>query len=66
MTLSSITHTARCDHLCAFCGRTVATGERYVRAQVPGGGRVAKQAFHQPCYEAILASVNRKNETRGK
>jgi hypothetical protein len=46
---AEITHTARCDHLCAFCGMTVRTGERYVRAQSPGGAQ-AKKPFHSACY----------------
>ena len=60
MTLDSITHTARRHHLCAGCGRTVHAGERYVRAQLPGGGRAAKQAFHSTCYTAILAGHNQE------
>jgi hypothetical protein len=47
--LDAITHTARCDHLCAFCGMTVQKNERYVRAQSPGGAQ-AKKAFHSRCY----------------
>jgi len=57
--LDSITHTARRDHLCAFCGRTVATGERYVRAQVPGGGLLVKRAFHSECYAGLAASLKK-------
>jgi len=37
--LSIITHTARRQHQCTGCGRTVHVDERYVRAQVPGGAR---------------------------
>jgi len=54
-----ITHTARRDHLCAFCGMTVRTGERYVRAQSPGGAQ-AKKAFHSKCYAGLVASAGRK------
>ena len=53
--LDSITHTARRDHLCAFCGMTVRTGERYVRAQSPGGAQ-AKKRFHSDCYRGLVAS----------
>ena len=58
--LDSITHTARRQHQCAFCGLSIPTGERYVRAQVPGGGRVAKEPFHSKCYFGLLASAERK------
>lgn len=54
MNLDSITHTARRDHLCAFCGRTVATGTRYVRAPAPGGAQ-AKKPFHSKCYQGLAA-----------
>ena len=57
MTLDGITHTARRQHQCAGCGLTVHTGERYVRAQVPGGGRAAKRAFHSKCYVGLSASI---------
>ena len=60
MILNSITHTARRQHQCAGCGLTVHTGERYVRAQVPGGGRAAKRAFHTACYQAHRAAAERK------
>lgn len=68
MILDSIQHTARRQHQCAFCGRTVQAGERYVRAQVPGGGRTAKEPFHSKCYTGLIASANKtKNELpRGK
>lgn len=68
MILSSIQHTARRDHLCASCGMTIRTGERYVRAPLPGGGLVAKKAMHSKCYAALLASASKvKNEgPRGK
>lgn len=63
MTLASITHTARRSHICSQCGRTIHTGERYVRAPAPGGGLVAKQAMHSKCYSALLANANEiKNE----
>ena len=51
--LDATTHTARRDHLCAFCGMTVRTGERYVRAQSPGGAQ-AKKAFHIKCYQGLV------------
>jgi hypothetical protein len=51
---SEVTHTARRDHLCAFCGMTLRTGERYVRAQSPGGAQ-AKKAFHSKCYQGLAA-----------
>jgi hypothetical protein len=54
MNLDSITHTARRDHLCAFCGLTVRTGEQYVRAQSPGGAQ-AKKPFHIKCYQGLTA-----------
>ena len=57
--LNSITHTARRDHLCAFCGMTVQKNERYVRAQSPGGAQ-AKKAFHSKCYTGLLASHNQE------
>lgn len=62
MILDSIQHTARRQHSCAGCGLTVHTGERYVRAQAPGGGRAAKQAFHSKCYAALLASNTNKEK----
>jgi len=52
--LDHITYTARRDHLCAFCGMTVRTGERYVRAQSPGGAQ-AKKPFHIKCYQGLTA-----------
>ena len=60
MILNSIQHTARREHQCAFCGRTIAVGERYVRDQMPGGGLLAKRAFHSKCYSGLLASAERK------
>ena len=59
MKLEEITHTARRDHLCAFCGMTVQKNERYVRAQSPGGAQ-AKKAFHSKCYTGLLASHNKE------
>lgn len=59
--LSNITHTARRQHQCAGCGLTVNAGERYVRAQVPGGGRAAKRAFHGKCYTAMAENINKEN-----
>jgi hypothetical protein len=58
--LNSMTHTARRDHLCAFCGVTVRTGERYVRAQSPGGAQ-AKKAFHSRCYEGLIKSTEQNH-----
>ena len=57
--LTRITHTARRQHQCACCGLTVRAGERYVRAQVPGGGRVAKVAFHSKCYASLSAAAEK-------
>ena len=54
--LDEITHTARCDRLCAFCGMTVQKNERYVRAQSPGGAQ-AKKAFHSRCYQGLVKST---------
>jgi len=62
--LDSIQHTARREHQCAFCGRTVQAGELYVRAQVPGGGRLEKRAFHQGCYRGLLDSASKTNSAR--
>jgi len=59
VSLAEITHTARRDHLCAFCGMTVRKDERYVRAQSPGGAQ-AKKAFHSKCYTGLLASHNQE------
>ncbi|MEM8511165.1 hypothetical protein RCH14_000456 [Massilia sp. MP_M2] len=59
MILNSITHKARRDYLCAFCGMTVASGTQYVRAQSPGGAQ-AKKAFHSKCYAGLVASAGRK------
>jgi hypothetical protein len=56
--LESITHTARRDHLCAFCGMTVASGTQYVRAQSPGGAQ-AKKAFHSACYVGLVAGMKK-------
>jgi hypothetical protein len=58
--LNSMTHTARRDHLCAFCGMTVRTGERYVRAQSPGGAQ-AEKAFHTRCYQGLVTSTKQNN-----
>lgn len=58
--LNSITHTAMRSHQCAGCGLTVHAGERYVRAQVPGGGLLAKRAFHSKCYYRLAESIERK------
>jgi len=64
--LDNITHTARRDHLCAFCGMTVRTGERYVRAQSPGGAQ-AKKAFHSGCYRGLLPGASESEKgSRGK
>ena len=64
--LDEITHTARRDHLCAFCGLTVRTGERYVRAQSPGGAQ-AKKAYHSGCYRGLLhGAAESEKESRGK
>lgn len=60
MSFGHITHLARRQNQCAFCGRTVQAGERYVRAQVPGGGLQAKREFHSKCYSGLLASAERK------
>ena len=59
MNLDAITRTARRPYLCAFCGSTVATGERYVRAQQPGGGLLAKKPFHSKCYAGLVAGMNK-------
>ena len=68
MQLDHITRTARCDHLCAFCGMTVASGAQYVRAQSPGGAQ-AKKPFHIKCYQGLIAkplvSIN-KFRTQGE
>lgn len=68
MDWSNITHEARRQHQCAFCGRTVHAGEQYVRAAVPGGGRLAKRPFHRKCYAGLVAGSGKmKNESpRGK
>ena len=64
--LDANTHTARRDHLCAFCGMTVRTGERYVRAQSPGGAQ-AKKAFHSACYRGLLpGAAESEKGSRGK
>ena len=60
------THTARRQHRCAGCGLTVHTGERYVRAQLPGGGRAAKQAFHSSCYGRMQESDEQRRKDHGK
>lgn len=67
MSLDHITHTSRRDRLCASCGRTVHTGEQYVRAPVPGGPQ-AKRAFHSKCYAGLAGTADgTKNERpRGK
>lgn len=68
MNLDRITRTARRDHRCAFCGLTVPAGQQYVRASVPGGGRLEKRAFHQGCYRGLVDSANKTNNeiSRGK
>lgn len=58
MNLDQITHTARREHRCAFCGLTVPAGQQYVRAPVPGGGRLEKRAFHSKCYQGLVRNVN--------
>jgi proteasome lid subunit RPN8/RPN11 len=58
--MNEITHTARRGHICASCGMTICTGERYMRAPLPGGGLVAKKAMHSKCYTALLASASKK------
>ncbi|AWL04266.1 hypothetical protein ACFOHT_10065 [Massilia oculi] len=58
--LSNITHEARRQHQCAFCGLSIQTGERYVRAKAPGGGLLAKRAFHSKCYAGLSAAVAKK------
>lgn len=60
MNLDHITRLARRDHRCAFCGLTVPAGQQYVRAPVPGGGRLAKRAFHSKCYAGLVAGAERK------
>ena len=66
--LSCITHEARRQHQCAFCGLSIPTGVRYVRAPEPGGGRLAKRPFHSKCYAGLVAGSDKmKNESaRGK
>lgn len=59
MNMDQITHEARRQHQCAFCGLSIPTGERYVRAQVPGGGRAAKVAFHSKCYASLSAAAEK-------
>jgi len=58
--LSNITHTARREHRCAFCGLTVQAGQQYVRAQHPGGGRLEKRAFHSKCYAGLVSAVEKQ------
>jgi len=55
--LSNITHEARRQHQCAFCGLSIPTGVRYVRAPVPGGGRLAKRPFHSKCYQGLARDI---------
>jgi len=57
--LGSITHTARHQHQCAGCGLTIGAGEQYVRAQLPGGGLLAKRAFHSKCYTGLVAGMKK-------
>ena len=64
MILDQITHEARRQHQCAFCGRTVQAGERYVRAPVPGGGRLAKRPFHSKCYAGLVASASKTKSAK--
>jgi hypothetical protein len=59
MNMDAITSTARRPYLCAFCGITVAAGERYVRAQQPGGGLLAKKPFRSTCYARLAAAVEK-------
>lgn len=61
--LSNITHEARRQHQCAFCGMSIPTGVRYVRAPVPGGGRLAKRAFHSKCYAGLLKAGEKQGGT---
>lgn len=60
MILDSIQHTARRQHQCAFCGLSIPTGERYVRAQVPGGGLLMKRAFHCKCFTGLVKAVEKQ------
>ena len=62
--LSNITHEARRQHQCAFCGLSIPTGARYVRAPVPGGGRLAKRAFHSKCYSGLVTSASKTNSAK--
>lgn len=55
MTLASITHTARRSHLCSQCGRTIGTGEQYVRARRPGTDLTSPKPFHDACYRGLAA-----------
>lgn len=64
MNLDQATHTARRQHQCAFCGLSIPTGERYVRAQVPGGGRAAKEPLHTKCYTGLIASAGKTNSAK--
>ena len=60
MNLSDLMHTARRWHQCACCGLTIGAGEQYVRAQLPGGGLLAKKAFHSRCYAGLAAGVGKQ------
>jgi len=57
--LDEIMRTARRPHLCGHCGLTVWKDEKYVRAQDPNGGRVAKKAFHSKCYAGLVVAVGK-------
>lgn len=57
MNVASLTHTARRPHICSQCGKTINTGEKYVRAARPGAELASRKPLHNACYR-VLAELN--------